>query len=192
MGKIMIITTRFILGATSIFLMLGLTGCSHFKTDKSSRVSSPVKVNNLDLAFGHPLKSDFDVRVESIIINKKWQYQRHASDCKDTDWIQEFFKNRYYNANGSACLLKGVFDLEAENWHIKDKYLYITNLAPNDIDDIIVKYNIESLTSKKMVLSKNGFKYTFLNVSKPKPKKAKKSKKTNKNKKRRFLGLKIK
>lgn len=169
------ITTRFPLVITSILLMLSLTGCSNSKTKKPSSVSPSVnsQVSNLDLAFGHPLKTDYDTRVESLIINKKWQYQRQASDCKDTKWVQEFFKNRYYNANGSACLLKGAFDLEAESWHIKDKYLYIVNLAPNNVDDIIVRYSIKSLTNKKMVLISNGFKYTFVNVPKPVKKKYK-------------------
>ncbi len=145
--------TRVFLSLFSLLLTLGLSGCSNFNFD------------NINTAFTNetnPLKTEKDRKIESVLTSGTWKYQRQSADCKDTTWTQRFHKNRYYKSGGSACLLKDAFSVDAESWHIKNQRLYIVNLSPSDDDDIILKYGIDFLDNKKLILSSKGFKYTFL------------------------------
>ncbi|MEE9327384.1 MAG: hypothetical protein V3U71_08795 [Cocleimonas sp.] len=110
----------------------------------------------------NPLKTTLDLKIEKTLIGGNWNYERQADDCKDTNWQQTFHKNRYYQSLGSACLLADAFSVEAESWYTKNQTLYITNLSPNDGDDIIMKYTIAFLNENKLVLTRGKFKYTFL------------------------------
>jgi len=139
---------------TSIALMLSLSGCSNFKSLVSNSTS-------LD-GYSHPLKTKKDLRIERLLASGTWKYQRQGDDCKDTFWQQQFYPSRYYQSKGSACKLIDAFSVEAESWHVKNQHLYIVNLAPVDGNDIILKYGIDYLDSGKLILSSNGYKYTFL------------------------------
>ena len=137
-------------------LTTGLTtGCS---------VISKMRQNDPEtlLKSDHPLKSRQDIRTEKLLTGDVWKYQRQEGDCKDTEWAQSFYKNRYYRSAGAACLLKDAFSVDAENWHVKQTMLYITNLAPDAGDDIIMRYYIKHLSEKKLILRSNGFEYTFI------------------------------
>ena len=125
------------------------------------RVDSSNKVNKITSS-SHPLKSKKDLKIEEHLTSGTWKYQRQADDCNDTTWTQTFYENRYYKSGGSACLLADAFSVDAENWHIKNQVLYITNLSPKKGDDIILKYGIDFLDKTKLVLSNGQFKYTFL------------------------------
>lgn len=131
-----------------------INGCSNF-TEALTVLSEPETSS-------HPLKSKSDLLAEKALISGTWKYQRQADDCNDTSWEQSFHKNRYYQSIGSACSLLDAFSVEAESWHIKDQNLYIVNLSPNNSDDIILKYRINYLDKKKLVLSNKGYQYTFL------------------------------
>jgi len=143
---------------TSIILIAMMatlvTSCSNF----NGSLSSASSLN----ASGHPLKSKKDILIERILTTGLWKYQRQGDDCEDTRWEQRFYKNRYYQSVGSACLLVNAFSVEAESWHVKAQNLYIVNLSTSDADDIILKYSIDYLDSGKLVLSSKGYKYTFL------------------------------
>jgi hypothetical protein len=127
------------------------TGCSNF--------------NNIEMVSAkskHPLKSEKDIKIENALTAGEWKYERQADDCKDTNWSQTFYKNRYYKSVGAACLVPNAFTVDAENWHTKGQILYVTNLSPKNGDDIILKYGIDYLDENKLVLSSGKYKYTFL------------------------------
>ena len=132
-----------------IVISILFTGCSNF-----SDLSNPSAKN--------PLKSEKDLKIEKVLTSGTWKYERQGDDCKDTNWEQTFYKNRYYKSIGSACLLANAFSVDAENWHTKKQILYITNLSQNDGDDIIMKYGIDFLDGNKLVLSRGKYQYTFV------------------------------
>jgi len=134
-----------------------MSGCSSFIESLSNTTNDAVPISS-----SHPLKTKKDLQIEEKLTSGTWTYQRQGDDCKDTTWTQTFHKNRYYKSGGSACLLKDAFSVDAENWHIKNQVLYITNLSPKAGDDIILKYGIDFLDNKKLILSSGEFKYTFL------------------------------
>ncbi len=136
-----------------------ISGCSKF-TKKLEAMSS--NSSDKDTISSHPLKTKKDLQIEEDITSGIWKYQRQGDDCKDTTWTQTFHKNRYYKSGGSACLLTDAFSVDAENWHIKNQVLYITNLSPKAGEDIILKYGIDFIDKKKLVLSSGQYKYTFL------------------------------
>jgi hypothetical protein len=136
-----------------------ISGCSNF-TKKLEAMSS--NSSDKDTISSHPLKTKKDLQIEEDITSGIWKYQRQGDDCKDTTWTQTFHKNRYYKSGGSACLLTDAFSVDAENWHIKNQVLYITNLSPKAGEDIILKYGIDFIDKKKLVLSSGQYKYTFL------------------------------
>lgn len=113
----------------------------------------------------NPLKTDVDVKIENTLVMGAWKYQRQHDDCKDTNWEQTFYTNRYYKSVGAACMLPKAFSVDAENWYIKNQILYITNLSPKDGADIIIKYGISYLDENKLVLSSGKYNYTFLRRS---------------------------
>ena len=137
-----------------IAVSLSVTGCSNLKQLTSKTSSTEVS--------SHPLKSKKDLEIERTLTSGTWKYQRQADDCLDTSWEQRFHRNRYYQSVGSACLLVDAFAVEAESWHVKNQHLYLVNLSPNASDDIILKYGIDFMDNKKLVLSSKGYKYTFL------------------------------
>jgi hypothetical protein len=151
MGKKM---TKIMQLSSLILVAFFVTGCSNFN-EKLMAMSS-------NSASSHPLKTKKDLLIENNLTSGTWKYQRQGDDCKDTTWTQTFHKNRYYKSGGSACLLADAFSVDAENWHIKNQILYITNLSPKAGDDIILKYRIDFLDNKKLVLSSGQYKYTFL------------------------------
>lgn len=110
----------------------------------------------------NPLKSKKDLEIEHVLTSGTWKYERQGEDCKDTNWEQTFYKNRYYKSIGSACLLANAFSVDAENWHTKKLFLYITNLSPKNGDDIVMKYGIDFLDGSKLILSRGNYQYTFL------------------------------
>jgi len=142
--------------ASLILMAFFITGCSNLseKFNMSSMSSSAESV--------HPLKSKKDLEIEKLLTTGTWKYQRQGDDCKDTSWSQTFYKNRYYKSGGAACLLADAFSVDAENWHIKNQILYITNLSPINEQDIILKYGIAFLDKNKLILSSGKYKYTFL------------------------------
>ena len=131
-----------------------MSGCSNFIKALSETPSTAVS--------SHPLKSKKDLQIEENLTSGTWKYQRQGDDCNDTTWTQTFYKNRYYKSGGSACLLADAFSVDAENWHIKNQVLYITNLSPKEGEDIILKYGINFLDKKKLILSSGQYTYTFL------------------------------
>ncbi len=143
-----------LLSLATVLITLSLSGCSNFNFENIS--------TSFSNAPNHPLKTKTDLKIEYVLTSGAWKYQRQSDDCADTLWTQSFHKNRYYKSGGSACLLKDAFSVEAESWHIKNQFLYIVNLSPSDDDDIILKYGIDFLDNKKLILSSKGFKYTFL------------------------------
>lgn len=140
---------------TLIVITFFISGCSLIE---ETRQNSPDVLIKTD----HPLKTRQDLRTEKLLIGGEWKYQRQAGDCEDTTWSQKFHDNRYYRSGGAACLLKDAFSVDAESWHVKQTMLFITNLAPDAGDDIIMRYTIKHLSEGKMILSSNGFDYTFL------------------------------
>ncbi len=140
--------------ASLILMAFFITGCSNFNEKFASMSSSDVS--------SHPLKSKKDLQIEKDLTSGIWKYQRQSDDCKDTSWSQTFYKNRYYKSSGAACLLADAFSVDAENWHIKNQILYITNLSPLVGQDIILKYGITFLDKNKLILSSGQYKYTFL------------------------------
>lgn len=144
--------------ASLIFVFFFMTGCSSLQ-----ELFPSMELNNTNASTSdHPLKSKKDLQIEEHLTSGIWKYQRQGDDCKDTTWSQRFYKNRYYKSNGSACLLADAFSVDAENWHIKNQVLYITNLSPKEGEDIILKYGIDYLDDTKLVLSSSAYKYTFL------------------------------
>ncbi len=149
-GSVMRLTFLFVIA----FFM---TGCSNFtETLKAMSAEDNTTVSS------NPLKTKKDLQIEKNLTSGAWVYQRQGDDCKDTTWTQTFHKNRYYKSGGSACLLKDAFSIDAESWHVKKQILYIINLSPKAGDDIILKYGINYLDEKKLILSSGQFKYTFL------------------------------
>ncbi len=142
-----------------ILVVLFTTGCSNFTESLEAMSSSSSEKNT---ASSHPLKTKKDLQTEKDLTSGTWKYQRQGDDCKDTTWTQTFHKNRYYKSGGSACLLVDAFSVDAENWHIKNQVLYITNLSPKEGEDIILKYGITFLDDKKLILNSGQYKYTFL------------------------------
>lgn len=130
-----------------------LSGCSNLK--------QLATVGSVNLQ-SHPLKTKKDLRTEALLTTGTWKYQRQKDDCNDTTWSQRFYKNRYYQSGGSACLLADAFSVDAESWYIKNGLLYITNLSPVDENDIILKYGIDYIDGNKLILSSKGYQYTFL------------------------------
>lgn len=111
----------------------------------------------------NPLKSIKDLQIEKVLTSGKWIYEPQHDDCKDTHWEQTFYKNRYYKSVGAACLIPNAFSVDAENWHTKNRILYVTNLSPIEGDDIILKYRIDFLDRNRLVLISGKYKYTFNN-----------------------------
>ena len=146
----------FIKLTTTIVLTLFMSGCSNLQA-----LFPELKLTDAP-EVTHPLKSTLDLNIEKHLTNGTWKYQRQGEDCDDTVWHQTFHKNLYYKSGGSACLMPDAFSVDAENWHVKDRVLYITNLSPLEGKDIILKYGIEYLNTKKLVLSSGGYKYTFI------------------------------
>ena len=140
---------------TVVLIAFLMSGCSLIEDIRQNEPDALLKSD-------HPLKTRQDIRTEKLLIGGVWKYQRQDDDCKDTEWQQAFYKNRYYRSGGAACLLKDAFSVDAENWHVKKTMLYITNLAPDAGDDIILRYTIKHLSKGKMILHSNGFDYTFL------------------------------
>ena len=141
--------------AALIITTLLITGCSNLQ-ELFPQLELMSTVSN------HPLKTKQDLKIEKYLISGSWTYQRQADDCDDTTWAHSFYKNRYYKSGGSACLLADAFSVDAENWHVKNRTLYITNLSPLEGKDIILKYGIDYLDKKKLVLTSGIYKYTFL------------------------------
>ena len=110
----------------------------------------------------NPLKTFKDLRIEKLLTSGTWQYERQHDDCKDTNWTQNFYQNRYYKSIGAACLIPNAFSVDAENWYLKNQILYITNLSPITGDDIILKYGIDYLDQNRLVLSSSTYKYRFV------------------------------
>ncbi len=142
-----------ILQITLIFLLVvSFSGCSLqtlVRADMGSQTANP-------------LKSRDDIKIEKLLTQGTWVYQPQNEDCDDTNWKQRFHKSRYYQSIGSACLVPDSFSVKAESWYIKGQNLYITNLAPKEENDIILKYGIEYIDKAKLILSSNGYMYTFL------------------------------
>jgi len=137
-----------------ISLSLLISGCSNISALGSGKLN-PGSVKN-------PLKTQQDLKIEKILSNGKWTYERQSDDCKDTNWTQKFHANRYYKSVGAACLIPDAFSVDAESWYLKDKILYVTNLSPNSDEDIILKYGIHYLDDNRLVLSSGNYKYTFV------------------------------
>ena len=137
-----------------ISLSLFMTGCSNFnEIGLSGTANGSIK---------NPLKTNKDIEIEKILTSGEWKYERQSDDCKDTNWTQVFSANRYYKSVGAACLIPDAFSVDAENWYLKNKILYVTNLSPNSNDDIILKYGIHYMDANRLVLSSGNYKYTFV------------------------------
>ncbi len=138
---------------TFVFLSLFISGCSNF--------TETGFLNNA-VASKNPLKTAKDLKIEKVLTSGTWKYERQFDDCKDTNWVQNFYSNRYYKSVGAACLIPNAFSVDAENWYLKDQILYVTNLSPNSDDDIILRYGIHYLDENRLVLSSGKYKYTFV------------------------------
>ena len=138
--------------STFVFLSLFISGCSNF---------SGMDINNSG-AKKNPLKTVKDLRIEKVLTSGTWTYERQSDDCKDTNWVQNFYSNRYYKSVGAACLIPHAFTVDAENWYLKGQILYVTNLSPNSADDIILRYGIDYLDENRLVLSSGQYKYAFV------------------------------
>ena len=141
-----------------ILITTFFSGCSNISGLVASTSSSLTKTQTEH----NPLKTSDDIKIEHLITSGTWIYKRQGEDCNDTKWKQRFYKSRYYQSIGSACLVPDSFSVNAESWHVKELYLYIVNLSPNEENDIVLKYEIEFLDKTKLILGSNGFKYTFL------------------------------
>jgi hypothetical protein len=151
------IENMFIKLATTIVLAFFISGCSNLQELFPALELTTASGNN------HTLKSKVDLNIEKrLTTSGAWKYQPQGEDCDDTVWHQSFYKNGYYKSEGSACLLVNAFSVEAENWHVKGRVLYIINLSPIAGKDIILKYGIYYLDANKLVLSSGNYKYTFL------------------------------
>lgn len=138
--------------STFVLLSLFVSGCSNFKIADADSTGSAK----------NPLKTAKDIQIEKVLTSGKWKYEPQHDDCKDTTWEQEFRANRYYKSVGAACLIPDAFSVDAENWHLKDKILYVTNLSPNNDDDIILKYGIHFLDKERLVLKSGEYTYSFV------------------------------
>jgi len=134
-----------------LFLTLFVTGCTNGKIGPGENAAS---VKN-------PLKTPKDLRIEKILTSGTWKYEPQEDDCKDTQWVQNFYKSRYYKSVGAACLVPDAFSVDAESWHVKNKILYITNMSPIQGDEIILKYGIHYMDENRMILSSGNYKYIF-------------------------------
>ncbi len=137
---------------TLVLLSLVMTGCANLKLSN---------VNSVDGSSKNPLKTAKDIAIEKVLTSGTWKYERQSDDCEDTNWVQNFYPNRYYKSVGAACLIPNAFTVDAENWHLKDQILYVTNLSPNSGDDIILRYGIHYLDENRLVLNSGEYKYTF-------------------------------
>jgi len=133
-------------------LSLFISGCSN--TSGSGLSNEGSKKN--------PLKTVKDLKIEKVLTSGIWTYERQSDDCKDTNWVQSFDANRYYRSVGAACLIPDAFSVDAESWYVKENILYVTNLAPNSDDDIILRYWIHYLDQNRLILGSGNYKYTFV------------------------------
>lgn len=139
--------------STLMLLSFALTGCANLQQ---------ANFGNLQGSTKNPLKTTKDYNIEKVLTSGSWKYERQVDDCKDTNWIQNFYPNRYYKSVGAACLVPNAFTVAAENWHLKDQILYVTNLSPDSGEDIILRYGIHYLDANRLVLSSGEYKYTFI------------------------------
>jgi len=139
--------------STIVFLSFVFSGCSHLYESNFGNVQGSSK---------NPLKTFKDLRIEKILSSGTWKYERQSDDCKDTNWVQNFYPNRYYKSVGAACLIPNVFTVDAESWHLKNQILYVTNLSPISGNDIILRYGIDFLDENRLVLSSGQYKYSFV------------------------------
>jgi len=138
-----------------LILVTANSGCANITNVLSKSTQGSVTSNN-------PLKSADDIKIERLLTQGTWKYLSQTEDCNDTVWKQRFYKSRYYLSSGSACMVPDAFSVDAESWYIKGQYLYITNLSPNEANDIVLKYSIEFIDKAKLILGSNGFNYTFI------------------------------
>jgi len=138
--------------STLMFLTFLISGCSNLQQGYFSNAQSSVK---------NPLKTAKDLQIEKSLTSGSWKYERQSDDCKDTNWVQNFYPNRYYKSIGAACLIPNVFTVDAESWHLKGQILYVTNLSPDSGEDIILRYGVHYLDENKLILSSGQYKYTF-------------------------------
>jgi len=138
--------------STLMFLTFLISGCSNLQQGYFSNTQSSVK---------NPLKTAKDLQIEKSLTSGSWKYERQSDDCKDTNWVQNFYPNRYYKSIGAACLIPNVFTVDAESWHLKGQILYVTNLSPDSGEDIILRYGVHYLDENKLILSSGQYKYTF-------------------------------
>lgn len=134
-------------------LLITLSGCSNFNEIIQSESLFSQSIN--------PLKTQQDRHLENSLVGGTWHYQTQQSDCNDTYWTQQFYKNKYYKSGGSTCLLTDTFSVGAESWHVKDRILYIVNLSPRAGEDVILKYAISMAGRNKLILRSGRQSYTF-------------------------------
>jgi len=139
--------------STLVFFSFVVTGCANLQQ---------ANISNIEGSSKNPLKTAKDINIEKVLTSGTWKYERQSDDCKDTNWVQNFYTNRYYKSVGAACLIPNAFTVDAESWHLKDQILYVTNLSPNSGDDIILKYGIHYLDVNRLVLSSGDYRYTFV------------------------------
>lgn len=135
-----------------MFLSVTMTGCASLQKANFGSIEGSIK---------NPLKTAKDLNIEKVLTSGTWKYERQSDDCKDTNWVQNFYANRYYKSFGAACLIPHAFTVDAESWHLKNQILYVTNLSPDSGDDIILRYGIHYLDANRLVLSSGDYKYTF-------------------------------
>lgn len=138
--------------STFVLISLFISGCSNF---------SVMDINNSG-SKKNPLKTNKDLKIEKVLTSGTWRYERQSDDCKDTNWVQNFYSNRYYKSVGAACLVPNAFTVDAESWQLKNQILYVTNLSPDSGDDIILRYGIDYLDKNRLVLSSGEYKYAFV------------------------------
>lgn len=135
-----------------MFLSFTITGCASLQKATLGKAEGSIK---------NPLKTVKDLNIEKVLTSGSWKYERQNDDCKDTNWVQKFYANRYYKSVGAACLIPNAFTVSAENWHLKDQILYVTNLSPVSGEDIILRYGIHYLDENRLVLSSGDYRYSF-------------------------------
>lgn len=136
-----------------MLLSFVITGCANLQQSNFGKLEGSIK---------NPLKTEKDLKIEKTLISGAWKYERQSDDCKDTNWVQNFYSNRYYKSVGAACLIPNAFTVDAENWHLKNQILYVTNLSPDSGEDIILRYGIHYLDENRLVLSSGDYKYNFV------------------------------
>lgn len=139
--------------STFVFLSVFFSGCSYFEGTSDLNAVGSSK---------NPLKTAKDLKIEKVLTSGTWTYERQFDDCKDTNWVQNFYSNRYYKSVGAACLIPNAFTVDAENWYLKNQILYVTNLSPDSGEDIILRYGIHYLDENRLVLSSGEYKYAFV------------------------------